>query len=93
MGVQIVGVGFGPTPVNAIWVADQSYQFEVWNDVNKTLAVYYGAASSPSAFAPSRITRLLDSTGAVLLEYNTVAIGAHPAEVLADCELIFGSNP
>ena len=50
------GVGFGPTPVNAQWVEAESYNYEVWNDLNKTLALYYGAASSPSAFAPSRIT-------------------------------------
>ena len=87
-----MGVGFGPTPLNAQWVADQNYAFEVWNDINKTLALYYGAINSPGAFAPNRMTRLLDASGKVLLEYNTVSTGTHPAEVLSDCQVLFGSR-
>ncbi len=85
-----MGVGFGPTPLNAQWVADQEYQFDVWNDLNKTLAFYYGAATPAFAFVPERLTRLLDSEGTVLLEYNNVSVGAHPEEVLSDCQAIFG---
>lgn len=88
--MQIVGVGFGPTPINANWVEEEGYLYEVWNDLNKTLALYYGAAANSGAFFPNRLTRLLDAEGSVLLEYNDVYVGAHPQEVLEDCQAIFG---
>ena len=86
-------MGFGPTPINAQWVEAEGYQYEVWNDLNKTLALHYGAADNPLAFAPSRVTKLLDANGDLLLEYTDVfSVGTHPQEVLDDCTAIFGEQ-
>ena len=52
--------------------------------------MYYGAADSPNAFYPDRITRLLDADGNVLLEYDNASASANPREVLEDCQAIFG---
>ena len=79
--------------MNAQWVAAEGYQYEIWNDLNKTLAMFYGAIDDPNAFFPNRITKLLDADGNLLLEYNDVAsVGAHPQEVLDDCTAIFGDQ-
>ena len=90
LGVQIVGVTFGNASSNRDWVQSEGFQYEVWSDSNKDLAVYYGAAANHNAFVPNRVTRLLDGEGNLLLEYNSVDINSSPAKVLEDCQLIFG---
>ena len=87
--MQIVGVGFQAPSVNASWVEEEGFQYEVWTDTNRELALYYGAASSASSSYASRITRLLDENGNLLLEYNNVDFGTNPRLVLEDCKLLF----
>ena len=57
---------------------------------------YYSAESFIPG-VPSRITKLLDADGKLIVEYvdidgfSTNAAAAHPAEVLEDCQKIFGN--
>ena len=89
LGIEIIGVGFGPPSENQEWIDDQSYQYEVWSDTNKTLAIHYGAATSEDQSYPSRITKLLDTDGSLLLEYNDASFLSNPENVLEDCKLLF----
>jgi len=84
-----VAVGFNSVRRQGNWKKDQRYQFEVWKDLKKTLAIHYGAAKRKTALYPDRISRLLDAQGNVLLEYNDVKVGTHPKDVLEDCRKIF----
>ena len=88
--MQIVGVSFDAPDRNANWAADEGFQFELWTDDDRTLAVAYGAASSSSARFANRVTVVLDADGNQLLEYEVSSVGTHPAAVLEDCELLFG---
>ena len=88
--MQIVGVGFQEPSTNASWVAEEGFQYEIWTDTNRELALHYGAASSSSSNFASRVTRLLDEDGNLLLEYNNVDFGTNPRLVLDDCKLLFG---
>ena len=90
LGVQIVGVGFQDPSVNASWAEEEGFQYEIWTDTNRELALHYGAASSSSSNFASRVTRLLDANGDLLLEYNNVDFGTNPRLVLQDCTLLFG---
>ena len=86
-------MGFNDPQSMASWIEDESFPFEVWTDDNKTLAYTYGAISSKSASIPSRVTVLLGADGQLLLEYmDNISVGTHPSEVLADCEILFGSQ-
>lgn len=88
--MRIVGASFNDPERNATWIADQNYQYEVWTDTNKTLAVAFGAASS-SSFVPSRVTVILNAQGQAEVIYDPVSdIGNHPAQVLSDCRTLFG---
>jgi peroxiredoxin len=76
-----------------VWVEDQSFQYEVWSDTDRTLAEYYDDGLSEGALAPRRVTFLLDAEGNLLLEYPpsmTGDVGGHPGEVLEDCTMLFG---
>jgi len=89
--VSIVGVSFNTPSQNQNWVTDQSFQYEVWSDTNKTLAVHFGAARS-SSFTPSRVTLILNAQGEVEAIYDPVSnIGDHPGQVLDDCRTLFAS--
>ena len=92
MEIEIIGVGFDSPDNNALWVEDQGYQYEVWSDTNRTLALYYGAATSTEQSYPSRITRLLDTDGSVILEYNDASFLSNPDNVLEDCLLLFAKD-
>ena len=57
---------------------------------------YYSAESFVPGI-PTRVTKLLDAEGKLILEYVDINpfssddAAAHPAQVLADCEKIFGN--
>ncbi len=87
----IVGVSFDPPSETSAWAADEGFLFELWSDRSKELAEYYGAASGPTDPAADRVTKLLDADGTLVLEYvDNLVIGTHPAQVLADCQALFG---
>ena len=90
LGVEIVGVSADAPSKNQAWAEDEGFQYELWTDDNRDLAVYYGAAASSSTSYFSRLTKILDSDGTLVLEYQVSSVGTHPAQVLADCEVLFG---
>jgi len=92
LGVQIIGVSFDTPEENQEWALDEGFEFDLWSDEDRVLAMHYGAASSPTQGSASRLTRLLDENGYVLLEYSSIVVGTHPADVLEDCEALFGGT-
>ena len=88
--MQIVGASFDAPAVNQEFAEAEGFLYELWTDDDKTLALTYGAVSSASSSAPSRVTRLLGADGTLLLEYDDVDFGTNPQEVLEDCEQLFG---
>lgn len=87
--MAIVGVSFNEPEDNEDWAIDQSFQYEVWRDDDRTLALTYGSVSSAFALIPGRVTVLLDSAGDLMLEYPSVDVNVHPQQVLDDCQLLF----
>ena len=88
--MQIVGVSFDDPDENASWAEDEGFTFELWSDDDKTLALYYGAASSENAVVADRVSKLMEEDGTLILEYVDVSTGTHPDQVLADCQALFG---
>ena len=85
-----MGVSFNSPEENANWANTEGFQFELWTDDERSLAVYYGAADSTDAWFPNRLTRILDASGHMILEYNTVDVSTSPYDVLNDCQILFG---
>lgn len=84
-------MSFAEPDVNVRWVENQEYQYEVWTDSDKTLALYYGAINGPGAAFPGRVTKVLDEQGRLVLEYvDGINVGTHPDDVLADVTKLFG---
>lgn len=84
-------MSFSPISLAAWWAEDEGFEFELWKDDDKTLALALGAVSSDSAIYCDRVSFLLDPDGQVVLEYiDSVDTGTHPGQVLADIKLLFG---
>ena len=90
LGVHIVGVSFDSPSKNAAWAAEEGFAFELWSDDDKTLALTYGAARNASQSYADRVTKILDASGTLVLEYEVTSIGTHPQDVLEDCTALFG---
>jgi peroxiredoxin Q/BCP len=89
--VKIVGVGFDTPTANAAWAEQESFEFELWTDGDRELATYYGAVDDEDQVNPSRVTKVLDVDGTLVLEYvESIIVGEHPSKVLADCQQLFG---
>lgn len=88
--MKIIGVSFDPPEENQAWAEEEGFLFDLWTDHDRTLALHYGAATSATQSAASRVTKVLDADGVLVLEYTGVVVGTHPAQVLHDCENLFG---
>lgn len=91
MGVVLVGVSFDKPSKNAQFKAADKFEFALWTDQGRELALAWGAAKSKSQYFADRVTVLLDPKGTKILEYNvSFDIAAHPGQVLSDCKAILG---
>lgn len=89
--MTVIGVGFDSPALNSEWSDSEGFTFDLWTDGDRELATYYGAVTTDKQARPSRITKVLDPDGVLVLEYvDDVIVGAHPAEVLEDCGILFG---
>jgi peroxiredoxin len=87
-------VSFDTTSALRSWAADEDFEFELWQDTDRTLALHYGAVDSASDWAPDRISVLLDAEGRHIVSYSVsiFGLGDHPVDVLEDCEALFGGR-
>ena len=83
-------MGFDEPAVTEPWAIEEEFQYEIWTDDDRTLALTYGAASSSTQNSPSRITVILDEQGNLVLEYPSVNFSTSPGLVLQDCQALFG---
>jgi peroxiredoxin Q/BCP len=90
LGIEIVGVSKDSPAKNDAWAEDEGFQFELWTDDQNDLALYYGAAATETQSYFARLTKILDSDGTLVLEYQVSSVGTHPAQVLEDCQVLFG---
>jgi thioredoxin-dependent peroxiredoxin len=83
-------VSFDPPEENLAWAQQEGFQYELWTDEGRELGLYYGAADSPTDGSASRITKVMDENGVLVLEYLAVSASLNPAEVLEDMQVLFG---
>lgn len=65
--------------------ANESFEYPLWSDVNRELALHFGAASNAKQFFADRITVVLDPYGRWVLTYAPGGnLYLHPQDVLDD---------
>ena len=83
-------MSFGDPETHQRWADNEGFQFELWTDDDKTLAITYNAADDASAFVADRVTVVLNKMGELMLMYPEVSTGTHPGQVLDDLTLLLG---
>lgn len=86
LGVEILGVSFDSPADNARFAAEQRFPFRLLSDTGRQLAVQVGAADSPDAGHPKRMSFLVGTDGRVLKVYAKVDPATHAQEVLKDLQ-------
>ena len=78
---------------NAIFKANEEFQFPLWSDTQKTLGLTYGAAEASWQPIASRVTVILGPSGEWVLFYPAGVVSAkslyvHAQTVLDDLALL-----
>ncbi|MFT5430002.1 MAG: peroxiredoxin Q/BCP [Myxococcota bacterium] len=91
LGVDIIGTSFDKPAENKSFSFVNNFQYPLFSDADRELALHFGAASSANQFWADRITVVLDPDGRWILRYEDVFnTKEHPNEVLADMQKILG---
>ena len=94
LGVTIYGCSFDLPAENAAFTLANQFQYRLFSDPERAMALHYEAASSPSQWFADRTTVVLDPYGRWVLQYPSVGnTKAHPNEVLADMTALVAANP
>jgi peroxiredoxin Q/BCP len=83
-GIQIIGVSFDPIERNAEFAQKYDFKFPLLSDLDRKIALVYGACADARAQHADRISFLIDEHGAVARVYDRVDPRDHPARVLAE---------
>jgi peroxiredoxin len=89
-----VGASFDQPAKNALFKSNNNFQYPLWSDTGRELALAYGAATSKSQKNAKRITVILDPQGTWVLFYDVgFTFANHPQNVLDDMTAILSANP
>jgi thioredoxin-dependent peroxiredoxin len=80
----VLGVSFDTVEQNAAFARKLGVAFPLLCDVDRSVALAYGACSDPRAPNPERVSFLIDEAGIIACAYERVDPRDHPAKVLAD---------
>ena len=85
-------MSFDSPAENAAFKSADKFQYPLWSDLQRELALYYGAAKSKTQGAAYRVTVILDPQGHWVLTYPNVDLSllTHCADVLKDMKAILG---
>lgn len=83
-GIQIVGVSFDPSDRNEAFARKFDFKFPLLSDVDRKIALAYGACSDAKAQHAERISFLIDEHAKIARVYDNVDPRDHPAKVLAE---------
>lgn len=83
-GIHIVGVSFDDLDHNAVFALKYDFKFPLLSDVDRKIALAYGACSDAKAQHAERVSFLIDEEGKIARVYDHVDPRDHPARVLAE---------
>lgn len=83
---MLLGVTFSPREDLRRWRAEVGLRSRLLSDVDRRVAIAYGAARSPDQEKAGRVSVLVGPDGRVVRVYEPADVVAHPGEVLADLD-------
>jgi thioredoxin-dependent peroxiredoxin len=83
-GIRILGISFDPIDRNAAFARKFDFKFPLLSDLERKIALAYGACSDAKTQYAERISFLIDEQGKIARIYDCVDPRDHPAKVLAE---------
>jgi peroxiredoxin Q/BCP len=83
-GIQILGISFDEPDRNGAFAQKYDFRFPLLSDVDRKIALAYGACSDAKAQHAERMSFLIDEQGNIARVYDSVDPRDHPARVLAE---------
>ena len=83
-GIQILGISFDDIDRNGAFAQKYDFKFPLLCDVDRKIALAYGACSDAKAQYADRVSFLIDEQGKIARVYDRVDPRDHPARVLAE---------
>jgi peroxiredoxin Q/BCP len=83
-GIQILGISFDDTDRNGAFAQKYDFRFPLLSDVDRKIALAFGACSDAKAQHAERMSFLIDEQGNIARVYDSVDPRDHPARVLAE---------
>lgn len=80
----MLGISFDTEAENKAFAEKFDFGFPLLCDTDRKIGLAYGAAESPTAEYPRRISYLIDPGGRIEATYPKVNPAEHPEEVLQD---------
>ena len=81
-GVEVLGCSFDTVAANAAFVKKYDLPYALLCDVDREIALAYGACDEPNAGYADRITYIIDEDGFISHAFSHVETRTHPAKVL-----------
>ena len=81
---ELLGVTFSTPEDLKKWSAETGYPGVLLSDADRSVAITYGAASSPDQEKATRISILVDTDGVIRKTFQVEDASGHPGAVLAD---------
>ena len=90
----VVGVSFDHPAANKLFKQNEGFQYPLWSDDERELALAYGAATTQSQKYAKRVTVILDPEGTWVLVYPNVdaTLFDHVDHVISDLHAIAEAN-
>jgi peroxiredoxin Q/BCP len=82
--VIVLGASFDSVEDNAAFARKYDFKFPLLCDVERTLAIAYGACKDPRARHPARMSVLIGEQGVITRIYDAVNPRDHASQVLVD---------
>jgi thioredoxin-dependent peroxiredoxin len=82
--VEVLGASFDTIDANAAFAQKHGFKFPLLSDLDRNVAMAYGACSDPKSAWADRVSFLIDENGRIERVYVQVNPRDHAANVLAD---------
>ena len=83
LDVEVIGCSFDTVEANAAFARKMGFEFPLLCDVDREVALAYGACDSPNAGYADRITYVIDEDGFITHAFPQVEARTHPQKILA----------
>ncbi|MBI3939663.1 MAG: redoxin domain-containing protein [Acidobacteria bacterium] len=79
---EIIGISFDDVATNRRFSEENGFQYSILSDLDRGIALKYGACVNRAAPMPKRMSYLIDERQRILYCWTRIEPGLHPAQII-----------